>query len=53
MKDRVNTYFAMLFMTIAAAGAASIIVHIAYADFSNFQGSEAQYAKLQKSILRK
>jgi hypothetical protein len=51
MKDRINMYFATLLITIVGAGAASLIVHVAYANFDTLSGSEAQYAQLQKSIL--
>lgn len=44
-------YFATLLITIVGAGAASLIVHVAYANFDTLSGSEAQYAQLQKSIL--
>lgn len=36
MKDKINAYFAVLLITIAGAGAASLIVHIAFADTSDF-----------------
>jgi len=55
MKDRVNTYIAVLFITIAGAGAASLIVHIATTDTvtSTLRGTEAQnYAALQRSLLQ-
>ena len=32
MKDRINTYFAMLLITIAGAGASLLIIHVAYAN---------------------
>jgi hypothetical protein len=32
MKDRVNTYFAILLITIAGAGASLLIIHVAYAN---------------------
>lgn len=52
MKEKINSYFAILLITIAGAGAALLIVHIAYSDaFDTFGGSEAAYAPLQKSIL--
>lgn len=54
MKDRVNFYFAMLLITIAAASAAGIIVHVVTAN--NFTitvgGNEAKYAPLRDSILK-
>jgi hypothetical protein len=48
----VNTYFAMLTVTVVASGATLLIVHIATADASRAAlGSAAQYAELQKAIL--
>lgn len=32
LKQRVNSYFAVLLITIAGAGATSVIVHVAYSD---------------------
>ncbi len=52
MKEKINSYFAVLLITIAGAGAALLIVHVAYDNaFANFGGSEAAYAPLQESIL--
>ncbi|MDE2173425.1 MAG: hypothetical protein KGJ31_02395 [Patescibacteria group bacterium] len=54
MKDKINSYFAVLLITIAGAGATMIIVRVANTDTSTFAtGSEAQYASLQNSILKK
>ncbi|MFA6408311.1 MAG: hypothetical protein WCW36_02470 [Candidatus Paceibacterota bacterium] len=53
MKDKINTYLAVLLITIAGSGAAMLIVHIAYSDTSSFAlGSEAEFAQLQQSILK-
>ena len=53
MKYRVNAYLGILFITIAGAGAALLIVHIAADNMlvANFQGNEANYLLLQQSIL--
>ena len=53
MKERINSYFAVLIITVAGAGAAWLIIHLATADTltANFGGAEAKYAPLQKSIL--
>lgn len=32
MKDKINSYFAVLLITIAGAGASMIIIHVAYAN---------------------
>jgi hypothetical protein len=32
LKQKVNSYFAVLLITIAGAGATSVIVHVAYSD---------------------
>lgn len=55
MKDRINSYFAILIITIAGSAATFLIVHIATTDAlaANFGGSEASYASLQQSILDK
>jgi hypothetical protein len=55
MKDKINSYFAILLVTIAGAGATWFIVHIASdnALASTMGGSEASYASLQQSILKK
>ncbi|MCX6787272.1 MAG: hypothetical protein NTY93_01965 [Candidatus Kaiserbacteria bacterium] len=53
MTDKINTYFAILLVTIAGAGAALIIVNVAYTNAfaTTIGGSEANYASLQQSIL--
>ncbi|HUQ30297.1 MAG TPA: hypothetical protein VM103_02130 [Candidatus Paceibacterota bacterium] len=46
---RVNTYFAMLLVTICGAAATLLIVHIANADtYSIVSTDEAQYADLSQ-----
>lgn len=51
-KYAINTYFAMLVVTVIASGATLIIVHVATAaDFQAFAGSEGEYADLERSIL--
>lgn len=52
MKDRVNTYFAVLLITIAGAGAALLIIHISVAKTPNVETgyNEASYSKLKESI---
>ncbi|MHB1769900.1 MAG: hypothetical protein ACYCPH_02350 [Minisyncoccota bacterium] len=54
MKERINSYFAILLITIAGAGATLIIVHVAQTKtLGNIvNGSEASYAPLQQSILK-
>lgn len=53
MTATINTYFAILIVTIAGAAATLLIVHVANANVSNFAlGSEAQYAQVQQSILK-
>lgn len=52
MKNRVNTYLAALFITIAGAGAALLIVHIATKKTPIIKtDSEASYSALRDSIL--
>jgi hypothetical protein len=52
MKGRINSYFAILLVTIAGAGAATLIVRVASTDASAIVGGgEADYASLQQSIL--
>lgn len=53
MKDTVNTYLAILLITIVGSGAALLIVDIGTADAieSSLRGSEAKYAELRQSIL--
>lgn len=54
MKDRVNTYLAMLLITIAGAGAAWLIVHISVAKTLEVKTgyNEASYSELKESILK-
>ena len=54
MKNTVNTYFAVLLITIAGAGAAWLIVHAATVNpFSVKTGTnEASYEPLKNSILK-
>jgi hypothetical protein len=50
----VNTYLAMLTVTIIASGATLLIVRVATAsEFTVFAGSESEYKGLQRSILGK
>ncbi|MBI4089036.1 hypothetical protein HY415_02980 [Candidatus Kaiserbacteria bacterium] len=53
MKDTINSYIAVLLITIVGSGAALLIVHIGTTDViaSTFAGSEADYRALQQSIL--
>ena len=53
MKDKINSYFAVLLIVIAGAGATWLIVHVVYANTFSIMvsGSEANYAPLQQSIL--
>lgn len=52
MKSRVNSYLAILCITVLGAGATMLIIRIANADASRIiGGSEANYASLQRSIL--
>lgn len=49
-----NTYLAMLILTIVASGAALLIVRVANADsFAFLDANEAPYAALKDSILKK
>jgi hypothetical protein len=53
MRGRVNSYLAILLVTVVGAGAAIIIVRVANSDVSAITGgSEASYASLQQSILQ-
>lgn len=55
MKDKVNTYFAMLVMFIAGALAMWVIIHaatIATTTPTVVGGSEASYSSLKQSILK-
>ena len=53
MKNRINTYFAILCITIVGSAATLIITHIAYAQsyVVLVSTSEAQYSALQQSLL--
>ena len=53
MKWRLNSYFAVLIITIFGAFASWLIVHVAYANTfaTTMGGSEAGYSSLQQSIL--
>lgn len=53
MKDKINSYMAVLLITIVGSGAALLIVHIGVEDVfsSTVAGNEAAYAALQQSIL--
>jgi len=52
MKDKINTYLAVLLITIAGAGASMLIVHIAYSDsLYSVASSDSTYNALQQSIL--
>jgi len=50
MKDRINSYFAILLVTIAGAGATMIIVHVAYSNtfVVTFGAGQAAYSQLQQ-----
>lgn len=54
MTFKINTYIAVLLVTLFGSGAALIIVHIGTTDViaTTFAGNEAQYAVLQQSILK-
>lgn len=53
MKDTINTYFAVLIVTIIGAGATLIIVHIGTINIfaSTFNRNGPEYTELQQSIL--
>lgn len=53
MKEKINSYFAVLLITIAGAGATLLIVHIANTGDSYMAsvGNNSATASLQKSIL--
>lgn len=53
MVHKINSYFAVLLITIAGAGATWLIVRVAYANTFEVTmgGSEAGYSLLQQSIL--
>lgn len=56
MKDRINSYFAVLLITVAGAGATLLITHIANTDTDKLSqiviGNEKNYDALQHSILK-
>ena len=53
MKNRVNTYFAILLITIAGAAAAWVIIRLAIERTTVVvPDSEASYAPLEESILK-
>ena len=54
MKDTINTYFAILLVTIFGSLATFVIVHIGTNDVITVakNGNEASYAALQVSILK-
>jgi len=54
MKNTINSYFAVLIVTIAGAGAALLIIHVAYSNTfaAALGGNETNYASLQQSILK-
>ena len=54
MKDTINSYFAVLLITIVGSGAALLVVHIGTTNIisSTFGGSEADYSELRQSILK-
>ncbi len=53
MKDKLNSYLAILLITIAGSGAALLIVRVATDNVltATIQGNEANYLMLQQSIL--
>jgi len=54
MKYRINAYFSVLLITIAGAGAALLIIHVAYNNSFNIMlsGNGTYYASLQQSLLK-
>lgn len=54
MTEKINSYFAVLLITVTGAGAALFIIHVAYSDtlIATIFGSEAAYAPLQRAILK-
>ena len=58
MKERINTYIAILFVTIAGAVATMLIVHVANIEaaspvfLSTAGGGGENYINLQRSLLR-
>ena len=55
LKEKINSYFAVLLITIAGSGATLLIVHVANADTSAIAigANEMEYVALQHSILKK
>ena len=53
MKDTLNSYFAVLCITLIGGGAALLIVHIGTTDIlaATVAGNEANYISLQQSVL--
>lgn len=53
VKDTINSYLAVLIITLAGAGATMLIVHVVFNNsfVTTLGGSEASYASLQQSIL--
>jgi hypothetical protein len=53
MKGKINSYFAVLIITVVGAAATQLIVHVVYANTFTvvIGGSAAQYISLQQSIL--
>lgn len=53
MKDTINTYFAVLIVVIAGAGAAWFIIRLATSDAPLIKkDSQASYSALKESILK-
>lgn len=52
MKSKVNSYLAILLITIAGAGAALLLVHVATSNTfaATFSSGVTKYNELQKSI---
>ncbi|GEM_PF-1731138 len=53
MREKINSYFAILFITIAGAGASLLIIHIAYADNSSsafVRGANYDRAQISKLL---
>ena len=54
MTEKINSYFAVLLITIAGACASLLIIRISNSSTlaTTFNGSEAHYSSLQQSILK-
>ncbi len=53
MTAKINSYFAVLIITLAGAGASLLIIRVATQDtFALVRSDEASYAQLQRSILQ-